>query len=165
MSLRSKLTKVTNLMIIISFYALTSVAQVEYLPSEEFYILLEGPLYLVPPRRSSVTFHEDWIPQKLMVEFQDRYDEKIGPIESSFVNKEFVPKGSFLLGLNSEYLQTFIQSEAIREHGVYMLSRSMEYRFDEYIKRNHHLKPVYFLKKRLTQREIDVGIDEKIKMK
>jgi hypothetical protein len=120
--------------------------------AERFY---EVYLFAPAPTEKSL---KDAIFSPLTKEFQRRYIEKFGVVDTDSLN--YTPMNYSNFDSTGEAsLQVQQASDARKEFGNYMVRRLMEYHVDNYIKTDPKMRPLYETKQKLQDVKVQVNKD------
>ncbi len=113
--------------------------------------------FIGKPAATSVPLKEKIFNSEISKEFKDRYEDKFGRTEPERVynspNKQTYYDDLYTLQGTSAQV-----ADQKRDFGNYMMARLVEYHFDNYLKSDPAVRPIYEAKERLSQ--IKVEVDE-----
>jgi hypothetical protein len=128
---------------------------VEAEKAERFY---EVYLFAPPPPQTNL---KDQIFSPLTKEFQNRYVEKFGVIDTDALNYKPMNYSAFdNNGVAS--IQQQQASDDRKDFGNYMVRRLMEYHVDNYVKTDPQMRPIYETKQKLQ--DVKVQVNNSIKL-
>jgi|GEM_PF-3464366 len=123
--------------------------------AQRFY---EVYLFAPPPPQSNL---KDAIFNPLTKEFQTRYIEKFGVVDSDSLNYRPMNYSSFDSNGGAS-LQVQQASDDRKDFGNYMIRRLMEYHVDNYVKTDPQMRPLYETKQKLQ--DVKVQVNDNIKL-
>ena len=127
---------------------------VEHERAQRFY-----EVYLFAPSPPETNL-QNAIFNPLTKEFQRRYIEKFGVVDSDSLNYKPMSYSSFDSNGGAS-LQVQQASDARKDFGNYMVRRLMEYHLDNYIKTDPKMRPLYDTKQKLQ--DVKVQVNKNIK--
>jgi hypothetical protein len=128
---------------------------VEQEKAQRFY---EVYLFAAPPAEKNL---KDAIFSPLTKEFQNRYIEKFGVVDTDALN--YMPMNYSSFDNNGQAsLQMQQASDQRKDFGNYMVRRLMEYHLDNYIKTDPQMRPLYETKQKLQ--DVKVQVNDSIKL-
>lgn len=128
---------------------------VEAEKAERFY---EVYLFAPPPAQTSL---KDQIFSPLTKEFQNRYVEKFGVIDTDALNYKPMNYTAFD-NIGADSVQQQQASDERKDFGNYMVRRLMEYHVDNYVKTDPQMRPIYDTKQKLQ--DVKVQVNDSVKL-
>lgn len=120
---------------------------------------------IIPQQESGEASLRDKIfSDKLTVEFKQRYEDRFGRTQVEQLTN--VSSRYYELEKLSETNRTVVENQEEQERfGSYMVKRLTEYHVDQYMQNNPAARPVYQLKERVSNLDLQVKKDYKVRFK
>lgn len=113
----------------------------------------------IPPRPEDPPMVEDFYNEQLMAELRDRYQERFGPMELTYISPD-IP-GIDVIQINSFHASerdTVVARNAqLQRYGEFVVRRLAEFRLDTSLRRNPRSKDIYKAKEQLTDQKLNAG--------
>lgn len=126
--------------------------------NEQFY-----EIYLSPPTvQTKIDYRSKIFDQKLTTEFRDRYEQRFGYIDTdSMAFSDRFTNFSENRGANLEMAN---KNDQRKQFAEYMMKRLGEYHFDNYMKSDPSMRPVYEMKEKMSSVSVEVTPESKLSM-
>lgn len=126
--------------------------------NEQFY-----EIYLSPPSVSTnVDYRSKIFDQKLTTEFRDRYEQRFGYIDTD--SMAFADRFTNFTENRGANVDLANKNENRKQFAEYMMKRLGEYHFDNYMKSDPSMRPVYEMKEKLSTVSVEVTPESKLSM-
>lgn len=126
--------------------------------TEQFY-----EIYLSPPSvQTKFDYRGKIFDQKLTTEFRDRYEQRFGFIDTD--SMAFADRFTNFTENRGANVDLANKNDQRKQFAEYMMKRLGEYHFDNYMKSDPSMRPVYEIKEKLSNVSVEVTPESKVTM-